>query len=219
MDDFLVEARTLAQRDYDPAVARWLATHEAPDAGLLNRLAATTGIGVPHWSAQFNMGPGYYRVNYFPGTLLGRYDSRVTSAGVSNPSVDPSSDATSSSFATAITPYLANTLGFTTPSSYVMLSNAIQAWGFEYNGRPVPDVVPDLAAALTLNPRLQVLVANGVHDLATPFYATEQDLSRLGGNPNVQVRNYVGGHMTYLDDTTRVRQRADLGDFYRRALQ
>jgi hypothetical protein len=30
----------------------------------------------------------------------------------------------------------------------------------------------------------------------------------------VFVRNYPGGHMTYLDDTARVRQKADLVSFY-----
>ena len=100
-----------------------------------------------------------------------------------------------------------------------MLANSIQTWNFAHGGRPVPDVIPDLAAAMTLNPGLQVLSVNGVNDLATPFHTNEQDLGRLGASPNIQIRNYVGGHMTYLDDTSRVRQRADLGDFYRRALQ
>ena len=43
------------------------------------------------------------------------------------------------------------------------------------------------------------------------------DLSRLGATPRVQVRNYDGGHMTYLDDGSRVRMKADLRAFYRAA--
>jgi carboxypeptidase C (cathepsin A) len=59
---------------------------------------------------------------------------------------------------------------------------------------------------------------NGYHDVATPFYTTELDLARLGANPNVAVRNYMGGHMTYLDDASRVRMKADLAAWYRSAL-
>jgi hypothetical protein len=74
--------------------------------------------------------------------------------------------------------------------------------------------VPDLAAALALNPALRVLAVSGYHDLATPFYRTELDLARLGAQPQLSIRNYPGGHMSYLDDTTRVRQKADLAAYY-----
>ena len=99
-----------------------------------------------------------------------------------------------------------------------MLSNAINTWNFSHDGLQVPDTIPDLAAALTLNPRLKVLSLSGYHDLATPFFQTEMDLARLGNNPNVQVRNYIGGHMTYLTDASRVQQKADLVQFYHDAL-
>lgn len=217
LEPFLVDARALAQ-EYDPAVRSWIPLRPAPDAALVARLEQVTGIGATHWNTQFNMGPSYYRANFAPGTILGRYDSRVTQNG-GTAQADPSSSRISPSFQAGITGYLANTLRFTTPSSYTMLSNAIQSWSFSHAGRSLPDVIPDLATALTLNPKLQVLVASGVHDLATPFHTTELDLARLGDAPNIHVKNYIGGHMTYLDDGTRVRQRADLGDFYRRALQ
>ena len=78
--------------------------------------------------------------------------------------------------------------------------------------------LPILAAALAQNPDLKVLAVSGYHDLATPFYLTELDLARLGSLPNVGVRNYAGGHMTYLDDISRPQERADLEVFYRSAL-
>jgi carboxypeptidase C (cathepsin A) len=54
---------------------------------------------------------------------------------------------------------------------------------------------------------------NGYHDVATPFLTTEQDLARLA-SPNVQVRNYIGGHMTYLTDASRAQMKADLAAWY-----
>jgi carboxypeptidase C (cathepsin A) len=99
-----------------------------------------------------------------------------------------------------------------------MLSNAIQTWNFSHDGRELPDTVPDLAAALAHNPRLKVLSMSGYHDLATPFFTTERDLARLGAGANLTERNYVGGHMTYLDDAARRQQKADLAGFYGSAL-
>jgi len=100
----------------------------------------------------------------------------------------------------------------------VLLSNAINSWNFSHDGHSLPDVIPDLAAAFAHNPRLKVLVLNGYTDLATPFFTTEGDIARLGANPNVTLRFYNSGHMTYLDDDARVREKADLADFYRSAL-
>jgi carboxypeptidase C (cathepsin A) len=63
---------------------------------------------------------------------------------------------------------------------------------------------------------LKVLSLNGYYDLATPFLQTERDLARLGTQANLAVRFYGGGHMTYLDDAARARQKQDLRDFYAR---
>ena len=71
---------------------------------------------------------------------------------------------------------------------------------------------------MALNPGLRVLSLNGFHDLATPYFQTMLDLARLGPTPRISIRNYEGGHMTYLDDGSRVRQKADLRSFYRAAV-
>ena len=203
---------------YDPAARTFLSTGALPDAGLLTDLVNATGIGETHWRTRFNMGPSYYRVNLVPGTLLGRYDTRITLPSLNaGAETDPSSVLIGNSFGFRITEYLTQ-LGYTSPSSYTLLSNAIQSWRWEHEGNALPDTIPDLAAALAQNPRLKILAVNGYHDVATPFYTTELDLARLGNNPNVAVRNYMGGHMTYLDDTSRVRMKADLAEWYRSAL-
>jgi carboxypeptidase C (cathepsin A) len=219
LEPFLADVRALASNRYDPAARSWLASHVQPDGALVTDLVNATGIGETHWRSNFNMGPSYYRLNLIPGTLLGRYDTRMTVANAGNLTADsdPSSDVISSSFAIRISQYLSG-LGYTNPSTYSLLSNAIQTWRWAHEGNDLPDTIPDLAAAIAQNPRLKVLAVNGYHDVATPFYTTERDLARLGTSPNVSVRNYVGGHMTYLDDTSRVRMKADLAAWYRSAL-
>jgi carboxypeptidase C (cathepsin A) len=212
--------RSLAAVQYEPALQRWLTAGVPPDATLLAQLSGTTGLPVSRWQDNFNVRPDHYRANLMPGTLIGRYDARVSmqDTRVTNGPDDPSSFLISGSFSYRISEYLSATLRYTTPSSYVMLSNAIQTWNFSHDGRELPDTVPDLAAALAHNPRLKVLSMSGYHDLATPFFTTERDLARLGAGANLTERNYVGGHMTYLDDGARRQQKADLAGFYGSAL-
>lgn len=215
---FMGEMRPLASQRYDLAVRALLTNGVPPDAVLLTDLANASGLSATHWRSRFNLGPTYYRVNLIPGTALGRYDTRMTLPdSTMNGSLDPSTTLIQSSFAQRIVEYLAS-LGYTTPSTYTMLSNAIQTWRFSHDGSALPDTIPDLAAAIAQNPRLKVLAVNGYHDVATPFYTTELDLARLGPNPNVRVLNYIGGHMTYLDDGSRVQMKADIADWYRSAL-
>jgi carboxypeptidase C (cathepsin A) len=159
------------------------------------------------------MGPTFFRNNLRAGTRYGRYDARVIGIAGSSDS-DPSSSLITPSFDTRIGEYLANELRYTTPTGYVMSADSVGQWDFRHGNLPVPDSIPDLGAALAMNPRLKVLVMGGYHDVATPFLTTEQDVARLA-SPNITIRSYMGGHMTYLTDESRVRQKADLAAWYR----
>jgi carboxypeptidase C (cathepsin A) len=215
LDAYMVQLRSFGDVRYTPAVAAYL-QGASPPADLPALLSGYTGIAQPLWSAQFNLGPDAYANNLFAGSITGRYDGRIIAARGSALASegDPSSTLINASFATGIASYLRDTLRYGNGSTYVLLSDAIASWNFSHAGRPLPDTVPDLAAALQQNPALRVLVANGYHDLATPFHVTELDMGRLGNDPRIVVRNYPGGHMSYLDDATRVRQKADLVAFY-----
>jgi hypothetical protein len=208
--------RALTTDQYDPAVTAFLTMGAPPPPGLLTQLVNTTGLSLAGWQTHFNLDPGFYHANLIPGTLIGLYDARV-SAPIGSPLAiegDPSSTFINASFASAITTYLNAGLLYTNPSSYVLVSNAIRTWGFGHDGHALPDTIPDLAAALAQNPQLKVLSVNGYHDLVTPFFQTERDLARLGPMANVQLRFYLGGHMTYLDDGSRALAKADLAQFY-----
>nr|WP_316642499.1 peptidase S10 [uncultured Roseateles sp.] len=216
---YMTQMRDFAATRYAPAVVATLQGAAVP-AELPPLLSDYTGLALAQWQSSFNLQPDRYRSQLLPGTLLGRYDARV-SAPVGSALAsegDPSSTVISASFSSAIAGYLRDTLHYSNASTYVLLSNAIESWDFRHAGKNLPDTIPDLGAALTLNPRLRVLALNGYHDLATPFYQTEQDLARLNLPGRVLVRNYAGGHMTYLDDGSRVAAKADLAAFYRGTL-
>lgn len=212
---FLARSREVATTQYDPALRGLLESGVPPGEPLLDTLAGLTGLTTQQWRSNFNLRPDYFRASLIGGSVLGGYDARMTAP--SGSAGDPSSTFIAGQFAAAIGPYLA-TLQYTNPSSYVTLSNAIQSWNFIHGERSLPDTVPDLAAAMAINPRLKVLSAGGHHDVVTPFHQTEIDLRRFGGHPNIVERYHPGGHMTYLDDASRVLQKADLAQFYAGAL-
>lgn len=208
------QARSFAASVYAPAVQAWLASRE-PAPALWQPLADLTGLPAARWQAELNTGATTFRQQLIAGQLLGRYDGRMKAANGSALAAegDPSSTWIGASFAQGIVTHLRDQLGYRNASTYVVLSNAIQFWDFSHGGRALPDTLPDLAAALAQNPRLRVLAVSGYHDLATPFHLTETDLARVDGS-RVKIRNYVGGHMMYLDDASRIAQLADLKAFY-----
>ncbi|HSI60300.1 MAG TPA: peptidase S10 [Ideonella sp.] len=217
---FMQEMRDYTVASYAPAVGALLSAGTPPAAHLPPELNSRTGIATSLWQSRFNLDPGSFQYNLLPSALIGRYDGRV-SAPFASPLAregDPSSTVIGASFASAIDSHLRDTLRYTASSTYVLLSDAIASWNFTHDGLPLPDTVPDLASAMLLNPALQVFAVSGYHDLATPFYTTELDLARLGASPQVHLRNYAGGHMTYLDDTSRALQKADLRAFYQGSL-
>ncbi|MGH8798770.1 MAG: S10 family serine carboxypeptidase-like protein, partial [Casimicrobiaceae bacterium] len=75
---FVDQMRTLTASQYDPAVNAFLATATPPPPGLLTQLAATTGMPLAGWQSHFNLDPGFFQFNLIPGTLIGRYDARVS---------------------------------------------------------------------------------------------------------------------------------------------
>lgn len=209
------QLRNFTATTFDPAVVVWFSQQAPASGSLALQMQQQTGLGSSFWVTNLNVGPGGYRNNLIAQTMLGRYDARMFAPQNSQLASegDPSSTFIGGQFGAAIGPYLRDQLGYSSVSPYVTSGNAIATWDFSHDGNPVPDVIPDLATALALRPQLRVLSVNGYHDLATPFHQTERDLARLGNAPTVTVRNYDGGHMTYLDDTSRVRQKQDLRVF------
>ncbi len=215
---YAAQMRTLADDQFEPAVQAYLRTGAKPAPDLIAALSNATGATGALWQRYVNLAPGTYRANLLSGTAIGRYDARVN-VPVNSPlnGGDPSSTYITKPFTDTIATYLPNVLKYTATNAYGMSNNeTIGTWNWRHDGLSLPDTVPDLAAALTLNPALKVLSLNGYHDLATPFHQTERDLGRLGAQPNLTIRTYQGGHMVYLDDTSRPEEKTDLVSFYNR---
>jgi len=218
---FLRQMRTFVAGQYEPAVQAFLNSKQAPTPGLLTRLFQNTGYPAALWANNFNLDETTFRSNLIPGYLVGRYDGRVIAANNSPLAADgdPSDTLISQPFTSQMNEYLANGLMYTTASTYnVVNDDTINDWNWVHDGLAMPDTIPDLASAMYLNPKLKVLSLNGYHDLATPFYITEQDLGRLGTVAGLRIRHYPGGHMIYLNEPSRPAMKQDLVNFYARQM-
>ena len=215
------QMRDYAGNTYAPAVNAWIQSQTPLPSNVVTQLVGYTGAAASLWQAHPDMDPGTIETQLVSGDLLGGYDARVHVA--SNSSIaqqgDPSSVVITAPFTNALNDYLPQFLHYFSTSGYIVGSNdAINDWNFSHDGKSLPDVIPDLAAALQQNPNLSILSVNGYHDLVTPFYQTQLDLTRLGTQPRLHFGFYAGGHMTYLDDTSRPQEKADLASFYAAAL-
>jgi carboxypeptidase C (cathepsin A) len=215
LDADIATARSYADATYAPDAAAWLAAGTLPPADHISALVGFTGLGAGTWQQQFDMDFDTFRHHLLANTTLGVYDGRMA-ALVGTPldaADDPSNTFVEPGFAAGIRALLPD-LGYTNPSTYVISSDAIATWDFSHGGRALPDVVPDLSAALSLDPQLKILFLGGEHDLITPFHQTELDVARLGGSAPVTLHFHPGGHMTYLDDGSRPLMKAELAAFY-----
>ncbi|MDM4767859.1 peptidase S10 [Pelomonas sp. SE-A7] len=198
----------------EPAIDQYLRNALPLSSAVNQQLADYTGLAAAEWQATPLMRPERYRQILSPQTLLGRYDTRVSAAvGSALASEgDPSSTVLNTAFPTALADQLRQRLKYQAAVGYTSFnSTVINLWDWRHDGQELPDSLPDLSLALMLEPALKILVIGGYHDVATPFWLTELDLARLPQRPpGLQLKRYVGGHMTYLDDAVRPQMAGDL---------
>ena len=100
---------------------------------------------------------------------------------------------------------------------YILLNGGIsRAWSWG-DDRGQPEAVGPLRHALALDPDFRVLVAHGLSDLVTPYFASTlilRQLPAMGDASRVRQANYPGGHMFYLREASRRAFRADAQSLY-----
>jgi carboxypeptidase C (cathepsin A) len=90
--------------------------------------------------------------------------------------------------------------------------SASRQWDWGHGKLNQPQSVSALRLALALDPHLTVLIAHGLFDLVTPYFATQLLLNQLpdsAGADRVRLATYPGGHMFYSRDASRAAFRAD----------
>ncbi len=230
LDGFLRQVRAFAEGPYASALARGADLSAAERHAVATQLHADTGLPVdylersnlrvpPERFEKTLLGPEY--------RTLGRYDARFSGFDLDpvadSAEYDPSADAIFGAFTASFNRYVRDELHFRSDAEYVFLSRDVNAaWDFKRksggNFASTIDVSGDLQAALTQNAYLRVFSANGLYDLATPFFATEYSLAHLGVNEalqrHIQFGYYPCGHMIYLNPAAHAALARDLARFY-----
>ncbi len=159
------------------------------------------------------------------GLTVGRIDARFTGqdrddAG-EHAQDDPSMNNLTGAYAVGINRLLREQLGYQSDAPYLVHAPLYKTWGWKgYENRYVA-AGDALRRTMQANPSLQVYVASGYYDLATPHAAGDYSLSHLGlreaQQDRVQVSYYEAGHMMYIERHGRERMAQELRAFVRRA--
>jgi len=158
---------------------------------------------------------------------VGRFDSRYLGRDRldigSRPDYDPSYAVVQGAYTAALNDYVRRELDFSTDRPYQVLTGAVRPWNYGWSGtNRFVSVADTLRGAIAKNPGLHVLVATGIYDLATPYFAADYTVAHLGLpaelRDHVQTTRYGAGHMMYLRKADLEQLKADAGAFYGRAL-
>lgn len=228
LDAFLDEVRDFALEVYAPALLKGSRLDPARKQALAEQLAAYTGLPAADLADRdLRIADMWFAKALFEdhGVTVGRLDSRFVGPdlerGAHRATRDPSMDAPYGAFTAALNDLVRRRIGFETDDDYQILSFDVnRAWKWERDDKRVgyPHVAEDLRKALLANPHLQVLMANGLYDLATPFFAAEYTADHLELDDqlrdNLTLTWYPAGHMMYLHPESLSQLHADLERFY-----
>ena len=154
------------------------------------------------------------------GKTVGRLDSRYTgwdidSAG-ENPEYDPADAMNGTDYVAMLNDYLRRELGYKDDHVYESIAD-VSPWttkGYEYR---YPYLGDALRQAMVRNRNLQVLVASGHYDLATPFFDAVFTANHLGLpeelRDHMKLTTYDAGHMMYVRRADHRKLKKEIADF------
>ena len=151
------------------------------------------------------------------GKVTGRYDASVSGLDPYPDSSfyhfsDPSGEPLAAPLTSAVVDLITRKLNWRPDGSYELLNGAVEkAWDFGRGLKPA-ESISQLREILALDPKLKLLVAHGLFDLATPYFGSKILLDQLpayASPPRVKLVVYPGGHMFYSRDASRQAFRAE----------
>ena len=145
------------------------------------------------------------------GRVGSAYDATITRPdpfprAVSGEYADPVLEGMQAPVSSAMVAIYTDRLHWAPDNAYRLASDEVfrqWRWG---RGLSRPEALSALQAALALDPRLRVLIAHGMFDLVTPYFATRLMLEQMpafAGPDRLRLAVYSGGHMFYTDDASR----------------
>jgi carboxypeptidase C (cathepsin A) len=186
------------------------------DSGRVKQLGGQ--IGIETYARDLHRDQGLV-TSIYDGTVEG-YDAFPHKA--SPDFEDPILQGTIAPVTSAIVDYIQGALGYKIDQPYRLLSYEVNGkWDWNvssHGGEPqIPSAIDDLTKALALDRNLKVIIAHGMTDTITPYFASKYIIDHIptfGDASRLQLRVYPGGHMSYTRDVSRAALRADAAKLY-----
>ncbi len=210
LEAFLADARTFAIEEYMPALLYGVMLDETRRARIVAELSDYIGLSeqfIDRANLRISLQRFQRELRRDEGLSVGRLDSRFTGLEVDGvgegPETDPSFYGIDASFTASMLDYFSRTLGVDI-SDYYSTIGGVRGWnwnaGSSGNNNYI-NVGPWISRAMRQNSDLEVLVAQGYYDLATPFFAAELMFNQPGFvQDRVTFTYYEAGHMMYIHE-------------------
>jgi carboxypeptidase C (cathepsin A) len=231
LNAFLDEARKFAATEYTSALMKGDNLSAAEKADIAKKVSRFTGLDADYLiraNLRVNLPQFMQELQRSRGLTTGRLDARFSGPSLDligeYADYDPQETAISGAFVAAFNTYVREELKFGQDKSYQVAANFEgHQWDWKHQGGDgygfpgPPNVVNDLRIAMIGNTHLQIEVENGIYDLATPFFATEQTMNHLGLaenlRKNIHLQYYDAGHMMYVRDEDLAKLKANVAAF------
>lgn len=227
---FLEEVREFAGGEYTLALMKGDELSDSEREKVISKVAKYTGLSaefVADCNLRISMGRfAKELLRNSRGQVTGRLDSRFLGIDYDNSGssydYDASYAAIQGPFTAMMNHYVRSELGYKSDLPYEILTGRVHPWSYDQYRNRYVNVGETLRSAMTQNQNLQVFVANGYYDLATPFFATEYTFSHLGLDKslrdNVSFAYYESGHMMYIRKECLAKLKDDISEFFVRVL-
>jgi len=230
LQPFLREAEAFVRDVYAPLMMKGArATAAERQAGLAG-LAKYTGLSGDYWDkANLRVDEGHFlqELQRNKGIVTGRTDTRYQGGILNRLAETMKTDPYATSIAPAIVAtfndYYRQELKVESEREYAFSADVEKDWDFRHvqpdtgYKSTLPNTAVDLAYAMTLNPKMKVLVQQGYFDLACPYGTVEYLIDHLDLTPklreNIAIEYYEAGHMMYVHPASMQKFKRVLASF------
>jgi carboxypeptidase C (cathepsin A) len=228
LHQLLAEVEAFAQGEYAAALFQGSRIPADDRHAIAQKLARYTGLS-PAYIDQSDLRLEIHRFvkdlqrdqRRTVGRLDGRFLGIDRDAAGEQFEYDPSYANIQGPYTAGFNDYVRRQLNFESDLPYEILTERVHPWNYEKYQNEYVNVAETLRKSMSINPYLQVFVANGYYDLATPYLATRYTFDHLGLDPalqeNVSMAYYEAGHMMYIHLPSLAQLKEDLARFIREA--
>jgi carboxypeptidase C (cathepsin A) len=217
LETFLQAVEQFSLGDYASALLQGADLDAARKAAVAAKLEGYTGVPAAVWiKANLRLTGGEFSKylqdssDISTGRLDSRYEGPALDPLAAEVEYDPFTDATTSSFESAMNTYAHDTLKFGDNMTYKPSAREPGFnWDMKHRGPggwpgTYLNVMRDLAYTMTVNPHMHVLLMGGYFDLGTLYFGATYEMKHLPMAPalqkNIAYKFFPTGHMVYVNE-------------------